>query len=86
MKARILESTVDKERIWEGGMTPPFWGWETQTWIQILLNGLATKMWKEIAVCRKLFSKNEKVVCFSFNLQKHNGNKNVGQCLFKTKM
>jgi len=30
-KARILETTMDKERIWEGDMTPPFWGWGTQT-------------------------------------------------------
>jgi len=31
LRARILETTIDKERIWEGAMTPPFWGWGTQT-------------------------------------------------------
>jgi hypothetical protein len=36
------------------------------------------KMWKEMSVCRKWLSENENVVCFSFNLQKGNGDKNVG--------
>jgi len=26
LKARILETTMDKERMWEGGRTPSFWG------------------------------------------------------------
>jgi hypothetical protein len=33
LKARIWETTMDKERIWEGVMTPPFLGWRTETWI-----------------------------------------------------
>jgi len=52
----------------------------------ILLNGLETKMWKE-----RWFSNNENVVCFSFNLQERNGDKNVGvysklRCKWKNKV
>jgi hypothetical protein len=48
-------------------------------------------MWEERFVCRKRFSKNENVVCFSFNLQERNGDKNVGvysklRCKWKNKV
>jgi hypothetical protein len=41
-------------------------------------------MWKGIFVCRKWLSKNENVVCFSFNLQKRNGDKHVGKSITLT--